>query len=186
MPETRQKLKMDEASEFYSGVAPEKNPVVYSVILEGVKSEMETPESFAIKFGLISSTSVTKIRYIIDKAPYTVWSGSSMTKAKGLLSLIVEAGGRGRISENAPEAGRKNSKTSVASDKEPGTTCSKCGFPMKKGESFCEFCLTPVTGISEKPHHRVVKGKKPSIPPARLLLYLLFVFASIVISIVIK
>ncbi|UCF06801.1 MAG: hypothetical protein JSV33_07190 [bacterium] len=157
----------------------------YSVILEGVEKSIETAESFAIKFSVIARVPVSKIKHIARTTPATLWKGQTKSRALHLLSLIEEAGGVGRIvAEEVPVGaegrGAQGAKSGSLS------TCSKCGFPLKKGDTFCDFCLTSVKGTDTGKSVFKSTTKHYTIPPARLLLYLVILFVGILFLTVIR
>ena len=151
------------------------------VVVDGVSHNMETKESFAIKFSLLTNMPVTKVKHLMSKMPASLWTGSSLSKAKGLLQLVEEAGGEGRIVEEeirvAPSVEKQKQKVETRD-------CAKCGFPLKKDDAFCEFCQSPVEAGSGRKRRFSAVDTRTSIPPARLLFYLLIVFAAIVITLV--
>lgn len=113
----------------------------YRVILDGVRTEVETNASFALKFSLLASLPVTKVRHMMAKLPTTVWVGTKRSRARSLLNLIEEAGGTGRVVEEeyAPDMERVAGEESLKE-----RICPQCGFPLKEEDLFCNFCLTPV------------------------------------------
>ncbi|HSG28538.1 MAG TPA: hypothetical protein VLA34_08670, partial [Candidatus Krumholzibacterium sp.] len=60
------------------------------------------------------------------------------------------------------------------------------GFPLKKDDQFCDFCQTPVGGEPGKIRRVPVIDGKSAVPPARLLFYMLVLFAAVIITFVIK
>jgi hypothetical protein len=158
--------------------AGEERRKTFCVILDEIRSDVETPESFAIKFSLLTKTPVSKMKHIASRLPATVWSGEGQSRARHILALIEEAGAKGRIVESAVNAVVANPPKETASKR----ACSWCGFPMKEGDTRCEFCMTPVgeAGKTEVPHEN--RKARRSIPPKRLLCYLIILIAGIVIS----
>ncbi|MBN2185784.1 MAG: hypothetical protein JW746_10720 [Candidatus Krumholzibacteriota bacterium] len=181
MTQPGQKEKNSEASEFYSGEISESKRKLYSVIIDGVASEIETLESFAIKFGLLSNIPVTKVKYLVSHIPSEIWSGPSRSRAKGLLSLIVEAGGKGRIEEKRPRKVKPSAIEGPKMKRLEGRKCLKCGFPLGEGDEFCQFCMTPIGDLQKKEHHGKKRSRKFLIPPARLLFYMFFLLAGLII-----
>ena len=154
-----------------------------SVVIDGVRTEIETVESFAIKFGLLTNMPVTKVRHIVSRTPARVWTGTSPSKAKGLLSLIEEAGGTGRI---VSEEVRVERPETARDDAPGGGCCSKCGFPLKKDDGFCQFCMSPVSGVERRISRAPRLDGNNAVPPTRMLFYLLVLFAAVVITIVFR
>ncbi len=160
--------------------------VKYTVILDGIAEEIETIESFAIKFSLLTREPVSKIKHLTKNVPAVIWSGDRKARGVSILSLIAEAGGIGRLEtgkESPRPQGRKNSDVKEQGD----TICKQCGFPLKKDDDYCRFCLTPVEEISRKKGERVKsEKKKPSIPPARLVIYIGIVIIALLLALVIS
>lgn len=186
MTEPGQKEKKSEASEFYSNEISESVRKIYSVILEGVASEIETLDSFAIKFGLLSNIPVTKVKYLVKNIPTAIWTGPSGSRAKGLLSLINEAGGKGRIEAKNPQPVKPAAVETPQVKKLEGSKCLKCGFPLGVEDEFCQFCMTPIGEVHKKSHKSKKKGDKFPVPPSRLLFYMFLLLASIIVMQVIK
>jgi hypothetical protein len=160
-----------------------KKPI-YRVILEGVKSEFETIDSFAIKYSILVNTPVTRIKFLLRSLPTTILETRSAARAHSALELIEEAGGNGRVEEFDLEAAPKIE----ISEQEPQTavpgenTCPKCGFPLKEQEEFCQFCHTPLV---ENTSHRVktilkAGGGGTLVEPKRLAIYLIILFLAII------
>ncbi len=155
----------------------------YCVILDEVRADMETAESFAIKFSLLTKIPVTKTKHLMAKFPATIWTGFGHAKAENILGLIEEAGGVGRIIEGATEALVRDSSKAG----KPHSICSWCGFPLKEGELFCGFCMTPVQESENSGRHWVVQTKLTGMPPRRLLLYVaILIIGGIVITLLSK
>ena len=111
--------------------------------------------------------------------------------AAGLLRMIDEAGGEGRIDEitrgaaRAPEdpypkRERPEAETdqppqpaagespveepSAADGNEQGVSCPKCGFPARDGDKYCQFCMSP---LEQRRRSRKVPQDVPA-PKARI------------------
>jgi hypothetical protein len=123
----------------------------YRVILEDIASGIETTDSFAIKFSLLTKTPLSKMKHVVHSMPAMVWSGQGRSRADRVLALIEEAGGRGSVVETrgGPPASPAEQPATVKSK----LACRWCGFPMKEDETRCGFCMTAV-GDTEKsePH----------------------------------
>lgn len=176
----------------YRSAVPEdgteiKNETIYRVILEGINSEIETPGSFAIKYGILTSTPVTRIKFMLRNLPKTIVETKSAPKARGTLELIEEAGGIGLIEEFNPEEAPKveipEEEPTIANSVE--TSCLKCGFPLKKDDQFCQFCHTPLAESKTQNIKSVLKtgGGEKLVAPKRLLLYIGIVVVILVLGI---
>ena len=162
-----------------------KTPARYKVILEGVRSEIETVESFAIKFSILTRTPVSKINFLVKKMPAVVWEGMDKIKALGLLSMIDEAGGLGRL-----DTVEKTEKSKIGPEPKKKTPkereCGKCGFPVKKEDKFCQFCSTPLTEVSKEIISVKIKSYNPAIPPKRLIFYLALLLVAFALGVILR
>lgn len=156
----------------------------YSVVLDSIRPEIETMDSFSLKFSVLLRTPVTKVKYMVKRLPCTLWRGKSRSKARTLVELAEEAGGVAHIVENhdAPSAG-VGSKAKNDADK---AICQKCGFPLKEEDKFCNFCMTPVKESTGKRTSAPVVEKNPQIPPARLFFYLVLLFIVVILAFVLR
>jgi hypothetical protein len=162
---------------------PDNNATAYRVVLEDIKREIETIDSFSIKFSLMTNTPVTKVKYMLRSFPAVMWEGTARATAMSVMSYIEDAGGKGIIEEinrNSPE------KIDVPEDNLSGNadTCTKCGFPVEKGDEYCQFCMSP---ISENMKHKIadfigVSKSRQIIPPGRLRLYILLIVGVLLID----
>lgn len=162
------------------GFDPAQGRKVYRVILESFDTKVETPQSFAIKFAILAKVPVTKINHLCKSIPSTIWTGQKRTKALNLLSMIKEVGGNGRIVEDVlygdDSLGRPAGGTSSKA------VCRACGFPLKKGDDYCSFCMTAVNP-SELPKPPVwERSKKFYIPPKRLFFYFAILIGGIILE----
>ncbi len=149
---------------------------IYKVTLEGIKREIETPDSFAIKYGILTSTPVTKIKFMLRDLPKKVVETKIASKARGALELIEEAGGIGFIEdcnpeEVKPEVEIPEEKQEIVEIEEKN--CIKCGFPLKKDDEFCQFCLTPLVRARKQKKKMTLKvgGEGSHLSPKKLLFY---------------
>ncbi len=71
----------------------------FRVILEDILSGIETTDSFAIKFSLLTKTPISKMKHVVRRLPAPIWSGQGRSRAEHILALIEEAGGKGTIVE---------------------------------------------------------------------------------------
>lgn len=155
----------------------------YCVILDEVRSDMETAESFAIKFSLLMKIPITKTKHLMAKFPATIWTGFQRARAENILSLMEEAGGVGRIVEGTTEVPVRDSSRA---DK-PRLTCRWCGFPLKEGDPFCSFCMTPVQESGNSGRHWIVERKLTGMSPRRLLLYVgILILVGVVVTLLFK
>ncbi|MBN2071321.1 MAG: hypothetical protein JW814_07690 [Candidatus Krumholzibacteriota bacterium] len=182
MTGTKQRETNSEAGDFYFGDTPMMKRKIYSVLFDGVEREIETLDSFAIKFSILANIPVTRVKHMINDSNPVIWSGPSKSKANGLLSLIVEAGGRGRIEAKKPEVEKKKASDIQVKGKKNGSIlCPKCGFPAKKDDEFCQFCMSSLVEVEKTAHPVVEKAKKLYISPPRLLFYLFLLFSAIIL-----
>jgi hypothetical protein len=150
------------------------------VVLVDIKRDIETPDSFAIKFSLLTKTPLSKAKQMVRSLPVTVWSGTGRGKAERIVNLIDEAGGKGGIEIDAPPA--PASVPESAPREMPA--CRYCGFPLKEGDSRCEFCRTSVSEAPAPEVHPVAAAPRARISKKRLLLYLCIIVAGIVVLLI--
>ena len=155
----------------------------FCVVLEEIRSDVETADSFAIKFSLLTKTPISKMKHIVKNLPAPVWSGPGRARAGNVLALIEEAGGRGNIVEGVSTAAAKGSAKNAKNTKNR-MICRSCGFPMKEGDTHCEFCMTPVGDVGKGVFHWEGRRAANGIPPKRLLCYVLLIVAVIIFAIV--
>ena len=158
----------------------EKKVDSYSVVLDSIRSEIETLDSFSLKFSVLLKMPVTRVKHIAKRLPSTLWKGKSQSKAKMLVELAEEAGGVAHIVEN-------NDVTTVPISEEvkktgDKTACPKCGFPLKKEDEFCNFCMTSVKETAGTRKTAPVVVKNPQIPTARLFFYLVLLFIAVILA----
>jgi predicted nucleic acid-binding Zn ribbon protein len=140
----------------------------FSVILEGIRSEVETRDTFTIKFSLLTKAPLSKMKHLMTSLPATVWTGPGRSRAESILTLIEEAGGKGSIIEGAAASPVKESVQEPKSER----TCTWCGFPLKEGETVCGFCMTSVDeGAPKMERHRPSGRRLMGVRPKRLLVY---------------
>jgi hypothetical protein len=153
----------------------------YSVVLDSIRSEIETVDSFTLKLSVLLKQPVTKVKHMVRRLPGSLWRGKSISKAKKLLEFIEEAGGVAHIVEN-----HSTPAENAGEQEQEGTVCRKCGFPLKKDDDYCDFCMTPLKEPNEKPVNIPAVVKQPSIPPARLLFYLIVLVAAVLLALALR
>jgi hypothetical protein len=187
MPKTNKIPEQEAPKPDVSQMLPRKGEAL-SVILEGIRSEVETVDSFSIKFSLLTRTPISKMKHLMARLPAVAWSGEGRGKAERILSLIEEAGGRGRIVESAAAAPASIRTPDAKEPNEPKDklVCGWCGFPMREGATRCEFCLTVVGRAAKSDVPRGVRKKRPPVPPVRLAIYGAVIAAEIVLALILK
>lgn len=164
---------------------------VYRVVIQGTNSDVETLDSFAIKYGILTNTPVTRLKLMMRTLPKAVMETRSASKARGALALIEEAGGIGLIEEFSPEEELRTgmseevAKAAVARE---GEVCPKCGFPLKKGDEFCQFCHTPMVERKGETIVRILKagGGGNLLSPKRLIIYAVLVLLAILFDLIVR
>ncbi len=165
----------------------------YRVVLEDIASGMETPDSFAIKFSLLTKTPISKMKHVVHRLPAPIWSGQGRSKAEHILALIEEAGGRGSIVETggAPpaspvEAGGPGKPAGSAGPARPVKSkpaCRWCGFPMKEEETRCGFCMMTVGEVEKAERQQEPRMPAKRFSRKRLICYGAILAAAILIII---
>jgi hypothetical protein len=183
MPDSTTKDRSASAAGLGGMLLNQQRRRAYRVVLESINGDVETPESFAIKLSILLKIPVTKIKYMLRELPAPIWTGGAQTKARHLLALIEEAGGNAKIVEG--EAQPEGSfETGGKGGRKP--VCASCGFPLKKGNKFCGFCMTPVNPIEhhDTPITHIAVTDTVSIPLPRFIFYIALVVAIIIIALV--
>ena len=158
----------------------------YSVILEGIRSDMETRDTFTIKFSILTKAPLSKMKHIMSTLPATVWTGPGRSRAQSILALIEEAGGKGSIVEGGAAAPAKASPKESKESKGQ-QVCAWCGFPLKEGESLCGFCMTPVKdGAPKMERHNPSAARFRGVRPKKLLLYGIVLVLGIVVLLILR
>lgn len=154
----------------------------YRVVLEDICSGIETTDSFAIKFALLTKTPISKMKHLARHVPSVIWSGRGRSTAEHVLALIEEAGGKGNIIENgeAPAVSPTGSEGAVNPAKS-GPTCRWCGFPMKEGEKRCGFCMTSVGTAERSEHAPEVATRRPVLARKRFIWYAALLVGGIIL-----
>lgn len=178
MPEKRSTLQ-DEIAHDVLPDDSEHDIKGYSVVLESIRSEIETSDSFALKFSVLLKIPVTRAKHMVKHLPCTMWRGGSLPKAKMLVELAAEAGGNARIVESEAS---KPARADVPKQAREKAACQKCGFPLKEGDEFCAFCMTPLEAQVGKRVSGPVIEKHPQIPPARLLFYIVLLLVVVILA----
>jgi len=160
---------------------------IFRVVLEGIKSDIETPGSFAIKYGILTSTPVTRIKFMLRNLPKTILETKSAPRARGALELIEEAGGVGMMEEcnpeEAPEVEIAEEEPTIATV--PDKSCLKCGFPIKTDDESCQFCHPRLVEKNTPNIKSVIEAGKSGnlLTPKKLLLYIAVVVVILLIGI---
>lgn len=95
----------------------------YLVILEGIDTQRETVESFAIKLSMRTRTTLPRVRQILRNLPYTIKKGLSMAQANRLKNVIEELGGQVRLEPHfvTPRTGREEAGPDEPASAPPST-----------------------------------------------------------------
>lgn len=149
----------------------------YRVVLEDIASGIETADSFAIKFSLLTKTPISKMKHVVRALPAPIWAGQGRARAEHVLALIEEAGGRGSIVETGSAAPRPATPATSASPAGPAKpagvkfACRWCGFPMREDETRCGFCMTAIGDVEKKEPRAEPRIPAKVIPRKRLMCY---------------
>lgn len=160
-----------------------KKSIRYQVVLDGVRTEVETNASFALKFSLLANLPVTKVKHLMKSLPAVMWTGKRKSQALSLLNLVEEAGGTGRIVEEeyAPDMEHVSGEKATR-----GKICQKCGFPIKKEDLFCNFCMTPVDEGERQSLNLVVPHRHNSSAAYRYLFFILLIVVALILTFILR
>jgi len=175
--------KSIELKDFLEGASRRRGTGArYRVIIDGIRDQYETLDSFCIKLSLFLRVPITRIKVITNSMPCVLWSYSDELKAKKLVKLVEEAGGIAHIEQLKEET--DDTKEEIVHD----LVCKSCGFPLKEDDKFCPFCMTPVSDQEEKSADKKEKDisitgeEKYQIPPYRLVIYLVIVVVALILK----
>ena len=156
----------------------------YRVILEDILSGIETTDSFAIKFSLLTKTPISKMKHVVHRLPAPIWSGEGRSRAEHILALIEEAGGKGSIVETGGAPPPPTSPAGPEGSAKPAvgkSTCRWCGFPMKEEETRCGFCMMTVRDVERSEHKSKATVRAKAVSRKRLICYAAVAVAGIII-----
>ncbi len=147
----------------------------YRVVIDDISSSIETIDSFAIKFSLLTRSPLARMKHVVRRLPAKVWEGADRSRAERVLALIEEAGGKGRIVETAvaPSKAPEEPETIPKPIKETpvARSCAMCGFPMKEEETRCGFCMTPAGAAGRVDPPPGAEFRASIVSRRRLLIY---------------
>jgi hypothetical protein len=164
----------------------------YRVMLEDIASGIETTDSFAIKFSLLTKTPISKTKHIVNRLPAPIWTGEGRSRAEHILALIEEAGGKGSIVEtgSAPSGSPAFAPSPAAASAAPAgpaspvkckSACRWCGFPMKEGETRCGFCMTAIGDAEKSENQREPRMRAKAVSRKRLVCYAVALVVGVVL-----
>lgn len=87
-------------------------------------------------------------------------------KRRGKGSIVEES------AESRPKDASKRGKDRMS--------CQWCGYPIKEGQTRCDFCLTPIGEVQEPAFRERMMKASLGIPPKRLILYGALIVATII------
>jgi ribosomal protein L40E len=115
----------------------------YRVILDGVDSDLESLESFAVKLAARGHVTLSRARVAVSRFPYTVKSNLTASQANRLKTLLEEIGGKVRIEAHYvtpghfADAGRGITQRRL---REKVVVCRDCGSTGEPDATYCSFC----------------------------------------------
>jgi hypothetical protein len=118
----------------------------HRVILEGINTDLESPESFAVKLSARMRVSLRRVKVLTGQLPCTVKSHLTAAQANRLKDVLEEFGGRVRVEahlvtptgtgvEADPRAAASGSRADAQI-----ASCPDCGWEVEKGATYCSFC----------------------------------------------
>jgi hypothetical protein len=117
----------------------------YRVILEGIDTGVETPDSFAVKLSSRLNVPIARAKLVARCLPYTAKSGLNAAQANRLKTVLDEIGGKARVEPHfvtPPEPNDRETRSSRPADRSAATlVCPACGSEQPKDAKFCAFCL---------------------------------------------
>ena len=118
---------------------------LYRVILEGIDTDLETPDGFAVKLASRLHVPLPRAKLVARCLPYTAKSGLDAAQANRLKTLLDEIGGKARVEPHfvtPPDPGERETNSPRPSGEGKATfVCPGCGCEHPTGAKFCSFCL---------------------------------------------
>jgi hypothetical protein len=127
----------------------------YRVILEGIDTDTETPDSFAVKLSVKVHVPLARAQLVARCLPYTAKSGLNTEQANRLKTLLEEIGGKTRVepyfvTPQDPVAADGPAGERAGGGKTP-VLCPECGAEQPSGAAYCSFCLRKFRNGSSRP-----------------------------------
>lgn len=134
----------------------------YRVILEGIASEQETPDSFALKLSTRMHASFPRVRSLVDRLPCVVKKNVTVSQAKRLQAILEELGARVRVEAQSAASsadrtrGDRDARASGARSAAPTASapleeCPNCGWELEAQATHCPLCLRKFRDASARP-----------------------------------
>jgi hypothetical protein len=155
---------------------PTSEPTYYRVILEGIATDVETPDSFSLKLSTRMHASFPRVRSVVNRLPYVVKTHVTASQAKRLQGILEELGGKVRIEPQAagPPAGdrlnrgtrsgeRREERRASRQAAQAITQCPECGWEVVAGAKYCPLCLRKFRDISARPES--LEARLPAANP---------------------
>ena len=115
----------------------------YRVILDGVDSDLESLDSFAVKLAARGHVTLSRARVAVSRFPYTVKSHLTAAQANRLKALLEELGGKVRIEAHYVTPGCFADTGRGATQRGPRekvVVCRQCGSTGEPDATYCSFC----------------------------------------------
>jgi hypothetical protein len=117
----------------------------HCVILEGIDSSHELPDSFALRLSIRTGVALPRAMHVASNLPYTVKSGLTAAQAETLAHVLEGIGGVVRVEAHRAD-GPETPDMAMdlrSGDTEPQETvvCPRCGWEEGRWATHCSICL---------------------------------------------
>jgi hypothetical protein len=139
----------------------------YRVILEGIDSGTETPDSFAVKLSSRVHVPLARAKLVARCLPYTAKSGLGAEQANRLKTMLEQIGGKVRVEAHYVTPQGRPAAASRPAGRAGGAktpiVCPECGAEQPGGAAFCSFCLRKFRDASSRPAtlEELLPGENP-------------------------
>jgi len=117
----------------------------YRVVLEGIDTDLETPDSFAVKLASRLHVPLPRAKLVARCLPYIAKSGLNAAQANRLKTVLDEIGGKARVEPHfvtPPDPAEREAKSPrPLGGGAAAFVCPGCGCEQPAGAKFCSLCL---------------------------------------------
>ena len=127
----------------------------YRVVLEGIDTSLETPESFAVKLATRLHVSYPRAKLVVSQLPYLAKSGITAAQANRLKTILEEMGGKARVESHLvtpKDTGEPTEGSGISFVEGQGRiVCPACGWEAKEGATHCSLCYRKFRDRASRP-----------------------------------
>lgn len=114
----------------------------YRVVLEGIDSAQDSPDSFALELSMRIPISLPHARQMANRLPQVVKDGLTAAQANKLKGVIETIGGKARLEAHVVTPSEPDDTGSDLRTQTQGIVeCPSCGWQEAPGATHCSICL---------------------------------------------